>query len=212
MDVNLPGISGIETTRRLRAHADPALAFLPVIGVSAHLHPDEATAARNAGMTSFLAKPLTPERLATAMLQAIAPEGCTITQNPPDPRRRGLAQIGLLAQTLADLGPESTLSLAQLFSDRLASEITALQTAIERRDSRRVSRLSHQLRGAAGNFDLPDMIAHLTRLERAAQADDVPAQARALKDLHPIIAAALERLQGETAQIKDQLSARQAAQ
>ena len=98
------------------------------------------------------------------------------------------------------------------FSDRLASEIMALQTAIDRRDSRHVSRLSHQLRGAAGNFDLPDMIAHLARLERAAQADDAAAQARALKDLHPMVAAVLERLQGEIEQIKDQLSASQAAQ
>ena len=212
MDVNLPGISGIETTRRLRARADTAQAFLPVIGVSAHLHPDEATAARNAGMTSFFAKPLTPERLATAMLQAIAPDGSTITENLPYSTRMGVPQIGLLADTLADLGPDRTLSLAQLFSDRLASEIMALQTAIDRRDSRHVSRLSHQLRGAAGNFDLPDMIAHLARLERAAQADDAAAQARALKDLHPMVAAVLERLQGEIAQIKDQLSASQAAQ
>ena len=37
MDVNLPGLSGTAATRAIRAMVDPAIAALPIIGISAHV-------------------------------------------------------------------------------------------------------------------------------------------------------------------------------
>ncbi|MBI5131610.1 MAG: response regulator [Rhodopseudomonas palustris] len=67
MDMVLPGISGLEAIRRIRALAAP-LKSVPIIGVSGR-DQDEA-AARAAGADAFLLKPVSPRALATALLEA----------------------------------------------------------------------------------------------------------------------------------------------
>jgi len=56
MDIQLPGISGYEATRRLKA--DPATAGIPVVALTAHAMRGEETRAREAGFDAFLTKPI----------------------------------------------------------------------------------------------------------------------------------------------------------
>ena len=56
MDHQLPGISGIETTRRIRERSDD-VAGIPVVGLSASASADDADAFLAAGMDGFIAKP-----------------------------------------------------------------------------------------------------------------------------------------------------------
>jgi signal transduction histidine kinase/CheY-like chemotaxis protein len=67
MDMVLPGISGVEAIRRIRALAAP-LGQIAIIGLSGRSE-DEA-AARAAGVNAFLVKPVSPRALATALLAA----------------------------------------------------------------------------------------------------------------------------------------------
>jgi CheY-like chemotaxis protein len=67
MDMVLPGISGVEAIRRIRA-LDAPLGRIAVIGISGRAE-DEA-AARAAGASAFLVKPVSPRALATALLEA----------------------------------------------------------------------------------------------------------------------------------------------
>jgi two-component system, cell cycle response regulator DivK len=56
MDVQLPGMTGYEATRRLKA--DPATAAIPVIAITAHAMRGEEATARAAGCDAYLTKPL----------------------------------------------------------------------------------------------------------------------------------------------------------
>jgi two-component system, sensor histidine kinase len=67
MDIVLPGINGIEATRRIRS-LSPPLGRIAIIGVSGRGE-DEA-ACRAAGANAFLVKPVSPRALATALLEA----------------------------------------------------------------------------------------------------------------------------------------------
>lgn len=69
MDVTLPGMSGIEATRRLRA----ALPLMRVVGLSAHAQPDIAQAMRSAGAEVYLNKGEPAETLIAAIRGNPAP-------------------------------------------------------------------------------------------------------------------------------------------
>ena len=56
MDIQLPGISGIEAYRQLRA--DPRTAQIPVIAVTASVTPTDRTQISQAGFDAFLGKPI----------------------------------------------------------------------------------------------------------------------------------------------------------
>jgi CheY-like chemotaxis protein len=56
MDLNLPGISGIEAMRILRA--DPATAHIPIIALSANAVPRDIERALAAGFFRYLTKPI----------------------------------------------------------------------------------------------------------------------------------------------------------
>ena len=71
MDVHMPGMDGIEATRRLReAEAKgsyPGRARLPVIALTASVMDEDRQNCRNAGMDDFLTKPLDPNALTAAI-------------------------------------------------------------------------------------------------------------------------------------------------
>jgi CheY-like chemotaxis protein len=71
MDVALPDIDGLEATRRIRALGGGA-ARIPVIGVSGRSSTEEEARAHAAGMSGYLAKPISPSKLNT-YLSALAP-------------------------------------------------------------------------------------------------------------------------------------------
>jgi CheY-like chemotaxis protein len=56
MDINLPGISGIEAMQILRA--DPSTAHIPIMALSANAVPRDIEKALEAGFFSYLTKPI----------------------------------------------------------------------------------------------------------------------------------------------------------
>lgn len=63
MDVMLPGVDGLEATRRIRA-LDPPASKTAIIGISGRANADDRAAAKAAGMDGYVAKPLSPKVLA----------------------------------------------------------------------------------------------------------------------------------------------------
>jgi two-component system cell cycle response regulator DivK len=72
MDVQLPRMSGLEATRQLRG--DPRTAAVPIIVITSYALSGDAEKARDAGATSYLAKPYSPRDL-LAKIREIVPEG-----------------------------------------------------------------------------------------------------------------------------------------
>jgi DNA-binding response OmpR family regulator len=70
LDVMLPGKSGIELLREVRA--DPALASIPVIVVSAWTREADQTAAAEAGANAFLGKPFDIDVLRSMVRELLA--------------------------------------------------------------------------------------------------------------------------------------------
>jgi CheY-like chemotaxis protein len=70
MDITLPGIDGLEATRRIRALAG-AVGATPIIGITGRTDSGDEKAARAAGMNSYLRKPLSPSALSEAIAAVV---------------------------------------------------------------------------------------------------------------------------------------------
>lgn len=70
MDLHLPGMTGYEATRRLKA--DPATAVIPVIALTAQVMHGDEQKALDAGCDAYLTKPLDVKRLRASLRPFLA--------------------------------------------------------------------------------------------------------------------------------------------
>ena len=69
MDINLPGISGFEAMKILRA--DPSTAHIPIIALSANAVPRDIQRSLEAGFFNYLTKPIKVKQLMDALDAAL---------------------------------------------------------------------------------------------------------------------------------------------
>jgi PAS domain S-box-containing protein len=69
MDINLPGISGIEVMKILRA--DPATAIIPIVAISANAIPSDIRKGMDAGFFRYLTKPIVVSEFMVALSEAL---------------------------------------------------------------------------------------------------------------------------------------------
>jgi two-component system, cell cycle response regulator DivK len=71
MDIQLPKLSGLDATRRLRA--DPKTAAIPIIVITSFALSGDDQKAKDAGASAYLAKPYSPREL-LQMIRKFVPE------------------------------------------------------------------------------------------------------------------------------------------
>jgi response regulator of citrate/malate metabolism len=80
MDIQMPGMDGVEATKRIRALAGRA-GKVPIIAMTANALPYQVKAFRDAGMNDYLGKPFTREDLLATIGR------CLGTKADPEPAR-----------------------------------------------------------------------------------------------------------------------------
>jgi CheY-like chemotaxis protein len=84
MDINLPGISGIEAMRMLRA--DPSTAGIPIIALSANAVPRDIEKGLEAGFFDYLTKPIKVHHFMDALDAALKVPRTEAAQADPKER------------------------------------------------------------------------------------------------------------------------------
>jgi CheY-like chemotaxis protein len=68
MDVNMPGMDGLEATRRIRDLAEPH-ASVPIVALTADVMTHHQATYQAAGMNGFVPKPFSPGQLLAEILR-----------------------------------------------------------------------------------------------------------------------------------------------
>ncbi len=71
MDVHMPGIGGLATTRKIKASDNPKVSGLPIIAITASVLDRDVEECKNAGMDDFIAKPFTYKNLVKKISAAL---------------------------------------------------------------------------------------------------------------------------------------------
>lgn len=106
LDWDLPGLNGIEVARRYRA-SEPADRRALIIATTAYASADKREACRQAGMDEFVSKPVTPDRIATAIrgpANALAPASPILDREEPSASGPDLSLFTYLADDDATVG------------------------------------------------------------------------------------------------------------
>ena len=181
MDISLPGIDGVEATRRIRNLDRSAASELPIIAMSAHVFQNEIANVLDAGMDAFVGKPVSPERLAEALAQVVLrrKRGVFVpVEHAPDDGRHAVLNRGVLDDDYMILGPEKTGRMVDAFFDGTARKVEQLAHAVEGEDWSTVAWIAHNLKGSAASLGLAALENRAHGLETCARKEDASEIAR----------------------------------
>ncbi|MDI5921199.1 ATP-binding protein [Halomonas sp. LR5S13] len=199
MDVQLPGMDGLEATRRLRARGGWA-AEVPVVAMTAGGPGGDQARCLAAGMNGYLTKPLFQDALMATLQRHLSQAGTMPgVGRPAATAGKGTAGQTLEAATLMalreSLGEQGLAALITLFRQQAAEHLDGLEQAVAEGAPRRGEYLAHQLKGEAsslGALKVAGLAARLERLGREGRLDEV---AVVLGALHRCLAQTLTALE-----------------
>lgn len=183
MDVQMPGMDGFQTTRRIRERERVHGGHIPVVGLTGYVLDYDRQQCIDAGMDSYLAKPFQAPDLFAAIDAALE-------QPPqaPDVARFVFDEKAALARVEGDHNLLST--LVGLFLDKVDRVVADIDRAVQNRDFRALERAAHSLRGSASNFSAVETVEAARSLESMGRTQDAENAQKVLESLH----AALDRL------------------
>ncbi|MFO1359547.1 response regulator, partial [Plasticicumulans sp.] len=203
MDLHMPGMDGLEATRRIRATERGRT--LPILAMTAAALAQDREATRAAGMNGHIAKPIDAEELATALLGCIAPRAATEAGPAPQPETitlpfaiDGLDLTAAVALTDHDWG--FLRRVLQRFQRDFSEAPQRLQAALAAARYDEAERLVHSIAGLAPSVGSPALHRQGRALE-AALRSGAPIEAMAfLDELQRVLAALAQGLKDLAAQ------------
>jgi PAS domain S-box-containing protein len=204
MDVQMPQMDGLETTRIIREREGASGRHTPILAMTAHAIKGDRELCLRAGMDGYIAKPVRARELHAAIERAMAaPRANGHAQPSPSPdtddSASDAASSDAAARALApgddvlnwpfaveraNVDEHALRELAGLFVDECPKLLDEVRSAISAGDAVRLRRAAHTLKGSAAVFGARPAVAAAASLESLAitrQLAAAPAAAEVLE-------------------------------
>lgn len=166
MDIHLPDMDGITTTKRIRSHPNPKHAAIKIIALTASVSQHEIEQYKQAGMDGVLAKPIQFEAM-----QQLLNDNTVLDSEHMQTKQGKYLNTTLLDQHQQLLGTERIQKLIEQFYQMASTLVPEIEKAAKEKQLASLGTAAHTLAGAAANFGFEALHSHCQTLERAAQAD-----------------------------------------
>ncbi|MGP0170901.1 PAS domain S-box protein [Pseudomonas sp. NCHU5208] len=170
MDVQMPGMDGLEASRRIRAlELEQARPAVPIIALTASVLDHDRQAALDAGMNGFAAKPLDMQALLWEIARVLG-----LTQVPASVSHLHNG-AGLFDWARGSLRWGGALRMAEAIHAFVAEQKDLpahIDEVLGAQDWQAGRALAHRLRGVAGNLALTGLAELALRLEQGFEAED----------------------------------------
>jgi len=175
-DLNMPGLDGYETTRRIRA-LEAGAKRTPIIALTANKASAHREACLFAGMDDILSKPYSLAELTGLLRRWVDPAEAARRSAPPKGAPRNLTLVdGAGMVDIGSLGANSNgalyARLVGLFEASSAETLARIDTALRSQDWKSAQQAAHKLKGAAGNVGAHEFAAQLAELEASCNDGD----------------------------------------
>ena len=212
MDVQMPLMDGLEATRLIRA--DPRLAQLRVLAMTATATSEDRVRCLDAGMDDFISKPIQP----AMMYQTIA--GLLPTREaPPAPVRPRSApafkttlagdpqvvDLSILAKLLG-YNPQKVRKFAFKFLQTTQDGFADIEAALARGDVAQARELGHRIKSSArtvGALGMADLCHSLETLPPGEPADEAEQAGQIVRRLWPLLEQITEQIMNNTSFAND---------
>ena len=197
MDIQMPGIDGLETTRRIRAEL-PADQQPHIVALTASALAGDRGACLAAGMDDYLTKPLREAELRAAFAGVTTRGGASAeATHPPHPQAVHVAVFDALVAQLGEAQPELREQLLTSYLIQSGPHIAELVAAAERADPPTVGRLAHQMRSSSellGALELAELLGLAEQSARSGNGNDLIPVARRIQHEYGRVEADMELL------------------
>jgi two-component system, sensor histidine kinase and response regulator len=189
MDVQMPRMDGIQTTRKIREEERTTGEHIPIVAMTAHAMAGNRERCLAEGMDGYLPKPIRTQELYQTIENLL--EGFPQRDDTAPRECQGSAALDeseLLNRFQGDR--EFLYELVDLFLDDYPKHIQAMKQAVRTGDTPSLRRSAHTLKGSIGNFSCSEAFHAVIRLEEVVEGSEVQEVGPALADLEQ----ALDRL------------------
>lgn len=169
MDVSMPGMDGLEATRRIRALGG-RYATLPILSMTAHAFAHDRDACLEAGMNDYLSKPLQREQLYTLIKKWVLKKETSVGKKTEESSvsmmgtTKPILDEQIIQTLLSDTSPDLFKQLVMIFLQESKEHIEALATLVPQQDLAAAAKRAHAVKssaGALGAIALQDMCSQL---------------------------------------------------
>ena len=204
MDISMPGMDGLETTRRIRQLGE-AHQQLPIVAMTAHALQQDRAQCLAAGMSDYLVKPLQRALFYEVLQRWLTPASTDAAVHlpaAPTPAAQVLADVGAvnvldehqLQQLRNETSPQVFKQVILLFDAEVRQHLQALRNAIAADNWLDGARCAHAIKSSSGSLGAATVYRLSAAVELACRQQELPA-AQLIDQLDMAIQQALQQLQ-----------------